>query len=312
MSSAVSAPALARTREQLATGLTRLRGGPRRLGLVPTMGALHEGHLSLVDRSLELCDATAVSIFVNPLQFGAGEDLASYPRDLEGDVRRLGERGVDLVFAPSDAEVMYPAGEPSVRVDPGPMGEGLCGRFRPGHFQGVLTVVAKLFGMIRPDVAMFGRKDLQQSVLVRRMVEDLELGVEIVTTPVIREVDGLAMSSRNAYLSRAERREASGLFQALLAARASFADGEVSAEALIRTFTAVIDRHERLSLQYVELVEPDGLTPADPPTPDTVMAAAVFCGETRLIDNVVLGGAAPSGSVRPSDASVAPGPTEGR
>src|SRR5213595_1339446 len=193
----------------------RVRG--RRIGLVPTMGFLHEGHLRLVDRARERADRVVMSIFVNPLQFGAGEDWATYPRDVERDKQLASERGVDGLFLP-DAKAMYPA-DPLVRVHPGPMADGLEGAARPGHFAGVLTVVAKLFHLVEPDIAVFGRKDFQQAMLVRRMVDDLNFGLEIDIAPTVRELDGLALSSRNAYLHGDERRAALALSRAVRSAR---------------------------------------------------------------------------------------------
>ncbi len=274
---------VARTREALREAL----GGDGRLALVPTMGFLHEGHLSLVDRAREVGDRVAVSIFVNPLQFGPGEDLDAYPRDEARDLALLEGRGCDLAFLPS-VEVMYPEGPPVVTVDPGPLAERLCGAFRPGHFRGVLTVVARLFGLFRPDLAVFGRKDFQQVVLVRRMARDLELGVEIVEGPLVREADGLALSSRNTYLSEEERRQAPALSRALFEARERFRAGERSAGALLAGVRDRVAAEPLLELQYAEAVEPDGLTPVDPVPEGAVLALAAFCGRTRLIDNVSL------------------------
>ncbi len=279
---------VAGTRGALADSLRALRDTGARVGLVPTMGYLHEGHLSLVDRAREAADVVAVSIFVNPLQFGPGEDLESYPRDREGDLALLRERGVDLVFAPS-VEEMYPDGEPRVTVSPGDMARRLCGAHRPGHFRGVLTVVARLFGLVRPDVGVFGRKDFQQGVLIRRMARDLEMGVDVVLGPVVREEDGLAMSSRNTYLSPEERAAAPTLFQALSEARAAFAAGERDPQTLRSAVRGRIEARPLLELQYVEAVDPDTLDPVRRLEADTVLALAAFCGTTRLIDNVELG-----------------------
>jgi pantoate--beta-alanine ligase len=251
------------------------------------MGSLHEGHLSLVDAARARADAVAASVFVNPLQFGPGEDLASYPRDPERDVRMLGARGVDLAFLPT-VEDVYPAGEPRVTVDPGPDAGRLCGAFRPGHFRGVLTVVAKLFGLFRPDVAAFGRKDFQQLVLVQRMATDLELGVEVIGAPIVREPDGLAMSSRNRYLGAEERRAAPALQRGLERARARFRSGERSAAALLDEVRAELAGSPLLRLQYVEVVDPSSLAPVDPVGKGAVVALAAFAGATRLIDNVTL------------------------
>jgi pantoate--beta-alanine ligase len=248
------------------------------------MGYLHEGHLSLMDLARDRCDYLAASIFVNPLQFGAEEDLDRYPRDLDRDLGLLEERGVDLVFHPSVAE-MYPQGEPEVSVDPGHMGEVLCGRYRPGHFRGVLTVVARLFGLFRPQVAAFGQKDYQQAALIGRMVRDLELGVEVLVGPVAREADGLALSSRNLFLASQERADAVGLHRALLAAQDGFAAGESSAAGLIRLLTRELEGYALLRLQYGEIVHPESLEAVSQVDPGSVVAVAAHCGSTRLIDN---------------------------
>lgn len=277
-----------RTRAELARALGRLRDGGARLGLVPTMGFLHEGHLSLVDRARDLAGRVAVSLFVNPLQFGPSEDLASYPRDEARDLGMLQARGADLVFAPP-VEEMYPSGEPRVTVSPGVLERRLCGAFRPGHFRGVLTVVAKLFGLCRPDVAVFGRKDFQQAVLIRRMAEDLDMGVEVETGAIVREPDGLAMSSRNAYLGAEERRDAVGLFEAVTAAQGLWSDGERDAGRLLEEIRRRVGRRSLLALQYAEAVHPRTLDPVDRAEAGTVLAMAAFCGTTRLIDNVELG-----------------------
>ncbi|MEQ8330796.1 MAG: pantoate--beta-alanine ligase [Longimicrobiales bacterium] len=279
---------VATDRAALAQGLSRLREGGRRVALVPTMGFLHEGHLSLVDEGASAADRTVVSIFVNPLQFGPSEDLDSYPRDRVRDLELLRARGADLVFAPEVAD-MYPDGPPLVTVSPGPMERRLCGAFRPGHFRGVLTVVARLFGLILPDVAVFGRKDYQQAVLIRRMVRDLELRVDVRIGPVVREDDGLAMSSRNAYLSADERADAVGIHQALRRAAELHAAGERRAGALVAAVTDSIARRRLLEVQYVEAVHPDTLEAVSEAEPGTVLAVAAFCGTTRLIDNVDLG-----------------------
>jgi pantoate--beta-alanine ligase len=277
---------VARTRRELqeATASLRARGS---LALVPTMGFLHEGHLSLVDRARELADSVVVSVFVNPLQFGPSEDLAAYPRDEVRDLDLLRGRGADLVFIPS-VEEMYPGGDPLVSVSPGPLEHRLCGKHRPGHFRGVLTVVAKLFGLVRPDVAVFGRKDFQQAVLIRAMARDLDLGVRVETGPIIREPDGLAMSSRNSYLTPEERAEAVALHQGLAAAAARFTQGERRADRLLTAVTNEVARHTTLSVQYAELVDPDTLDPVDPAEPGSVLALAAYCGTTRLIDNMEL------------------------
>lgn len=276
-----------RTRESLRSALAEVRAGSKRLALVPTMGYLHEGHLSLVDRARDGADVVALSIFVNPLQFGPGEDLRAYPRDLERDRALAGERGVDLLFAPEEAE-MYPEGTPQVTVDPGPLAERLCGAYRPGHFRGVLTVVARLFGLFQPDVAVFGRKDFQQGVLIARMARDLEMPVEVVVAPTTRAVDGLAMSSRNAYLSEEERGEATRLSRALFRSRDRARSGERDAAELLRGVREDLAGSPHLRMQYAEIVHPETLEPVEVAEEGSVLALAAFCGETRLIDNVVL------------------------
>jgi len=275
------------SRVEVRAEVARLRAGGKSLALVPTMGALHEGHLSLVERASELADRVMVSVFVNPLQFGPGEDLEQYTRDLEGDVALIAEHGVDLAFAPSTSE-MYPDDEPLVAVTPGPMGDLLCGRYRPGHFQGVLTVVARLLGLLTPDVAVFGQKDLQQAVLIRRMARDLEMPVCIDVSPIVREEDGLAMSSRNARLSPGERSEAVGIYLGLQLAGQLFTQGESRAEALISEVRDTMEARTLLRAQYVEIVNPERLEPVDPVVPGSVIMVAAHCGSTRLIDNLIL------------------------
>ena len=278
---------LARTRAELAEVLEAPRGGDARIGLVPTMGYLHEGHLSLVDLARQNADFVAASIFVNPLQFGAGEDLDRYPRDVDRDLALLEARGTDVVFHPS-VEEMYPGGDPLVTVDPGPMGDLLCGAYRPGHFRGVLTVVARLFGILRPRVAVFGQKDYQQGVLIKRMVRDLEMDVDVLQGPVVREPDGLAMSSRNVFLSRSLRSDALGLHQGLLAVQEAFSGGQTSHAALQTRLRTTVSRRPGLQLQYGEIVDPLSLRPVDPVPAGAVVAVAALCGPTRLIDNQIL------------------------
>jgi pantoate--beta-alanine ligase len=263
------------------------RDAGARIALVPTMGALHEAHLSLVDRARSVADYVVLSVYVNPLQFGRGEDLDRYPRDLDRDVRRAEERGVDLVFAPSDAE-MYGLGEPAVYVVPGPLADRLCGAFRPEHFRGVLTVVAKLFGIVQPDVAVFGQKDFQQSVLIRRMVADLDMPVEVVVAPTVREADGLALSSRNAYLDPEDRAKAAAISGALQAAEALARQGERHGSVLLRRVREALAAVPGITVEYVELVDPETLEPRPEGAPGTVLAVAAFVGGVRLIDNVVL------------------------
>src|SRR6058998_3186091 len=261
------------------------RARTRRLGFVPTMGALHEGHLRLVDRARERAERVVMSIFVNPLQFGPSEDLAQYPRDLERDRRLAAERGVDCLFVP-DAGAIYPT-EPLVRVSPGPMADTLEGAARPGHFAGVLTVVAKLFHMVEPDIAVFGRKDFQQAVLVRRMAADLDFGVEIDVAPIVRELDGLALSSRNAYLKGDDRRAALALSRALRAVEQAWRSGEADPQALQRRGMQVL-RAPDVRPEYLALVD-EQMRPVARVDARTVVVIAARVGTTRLIDNVVLG-----------------------
>jgi len=251
------------------------------------MGYLHEGHLSLVDIARDRSDFLAVSIFVNPLQFGPGEDLGLYPRDLDRDLALLEERGADLVFFPS-AEEMYPDGEPEVVVDPGPMGQRLCGKYRPGHFRGVLTVVARLFNLFRPQIAVIGQKDYQQAVLIRRMVRDRKMGVEFALGPIVREEDGLALSSRNVFLSEDQRADAAGLRRSLQAVQGAFEKGIRSGTELRAVLAREVVNHPLLQLQYGEIVHPERLEPLEVVVPGAVVAVAAHCGHTRLIDNHIL------------------------
>jgi pantoate--beta-alanine ligase len=251
------------------------------------MGFLHEGHLSLMDVARAHADIAVASIFVNPLQFGPGEDLATYPRDEKRDLELLRARGAALVFVPP-LEEMYSGGDPVVTVSPGLLGRRLCGAFRPGHFQGVLTVVAKLFGLFRPDVAVFGRKDFQQAALIRRMVTDLEMCVRVETAPIAREADGLAMSSRNAYLSPEERAEAPAIHQGLAEALDRWCTGERRPDRLLGAVRDRIAGQSLMELQYAEAVDPHSLDSVNAAETGTVLAVAAYCGTTRLIDNVEL------------------------
>ncbi|MET0479962.1 MAG: pantoate--beta-alanine ligase [Mycetocola sp.] len=258
-------------------------GNPNpRVVLVPTMGALHEGHLALVDHALTLGDIVVVSIFVNPLQFGPLEDLASYPRTLEVDVARLAERGVTLVFAPTAAE-MYPDGQTSIRLSAGEVGTHLEGQTRPGHFDGMLTVVAKLFHIVGPDAAVFGEKDGQQLFLVKRMARDLNFPVEVHGVPTVRADDGLALSSRNVYLDDAGRRSALALSAALDAAARS---GERGIDALVSAAQSVISGEAGIELDYLAVVDPATFLPvAEGYTGTALVLIAARVGSTRLIDN---------------------------
>ena len=270
---------------ELRTLLAEQRAGGASVALVPTMGALHDGHFALVHRARELADVVVVSIFVNPLQFGPGEDLDRYPRTLESDVAALTELGVEFVFAPTVAE-MYPDGEVGTRVTAGHVGSLYEGASRPGHFDGMLTVVSKLLHIVGPDVALFGQKDAQQVFLVRRMVRDLNLPSAIEVVPTVREADGLALSSRNRYLDPAQRAAALTLSEALRAADAASRDGlaEVLAEG-----AAAFGDHDDVTLDYLVVVDPQSFLPvADDATGEVVVLVAARVGGTRLIDNATI------------------------
>lgn len=271
--------------------LRQARAGlPAPLGLVPTMGFLHDGHLSLVRAARAECASVAASIFVNPTQFGPQEDLAAYPRDLPRDLEMLATAGTDLVWTPAP-EIMYPPGfQTWVNVDE--ITRPLEGSMRPGHFRGVATVVAKLFNAFTPQRAYFGQKDAQQAAVIRQMARDLNFPIEIVICPIQREPDGLAMSSRNTYLNPAERQAATVLSRALRAAQADFASGERQAEALRQRMTEIIQAEPLARLQYVSCADPFSLQELDGPiTSQALLSMAVYIGKTRLIDNTLLGGA---------------------
>ena len=255
------------------------------IGLVPTMGALHAGHARLVERARAECATVVVSIFVNPLQFDRADDLARYPRPLEADLALCERLGVDAVFAPS-AEEIYPE-PPDVRVHVGQTAKYLCGAFRPGHFDGVATVVLKLFDIVQPDVAYFGEKDAQQLAIIRRMVADLNVPVKIAPVATVREADGLALSSRNQHLNAAERALAPALFRALTAAKNAVAAGVSDAEAVKRAATGTVPVDDRLRIEYLELVDPRTFQPVERITGPVVAAGALWVGSTRLIDNVL-------------------------
>ena len=263
------------------------RAAGRRIALVPTMGFLHEGHLRLVDEARRHADRVIMSIFVNPLQFGPAEDLDRYPRDLPRDRALAEARGTDALFVPT-VSVMYPPGS-EIRVVPGETAARWEGAARPGHFEGVLTVVAKLFHLVEPDVACFGRKDIQQATLVCQMVRDLDWRLDIVVVPTVREPDGLALSSRNAYLDADHRTRAVVLSAALRAAHDAFRSGERSAAVLLGTVRRVLATEPAVKPEYVAVVEPVTLAPVETVGADTVVALAVRLGRTRLIDNIILG-----------------------
>ena len=266
------------------------RNLPRPLAFVPTMGALHQGHLALVTRAKEVATSsgtTVASIFVNPTQFGPNEDFEHYPRPFEQDCEKLARLGCDLLFAPS-ADAMYRPNV-SVVVHETSLSRTMCGASRPGHFDGVCTVVTKLFHLVQPDFAVFGQKDFQQLAIVRRLVRDLDFPIEIIGVPTVREADGLAMSSRNAYLSPEERAQAPVLHQVLEAAAAQVRQKTLSAEQLHKWMCAALEEASLAKIDYVAVVDPETLEPKQGLTPPLVLAAAVYFGRTRLIDNTLLG-----------------------
>jgi len=259
----------------------------RTIGFVPTMGALHEGHLSLVRRSREENEKTVVSIFVNPLQFGPSEDFARYPRDIEGDVEKLEAERVDILFMP-EASLMYPVGF-STRVEVGTISETMCGACRPGHFAGVATVVAKLFHIVKPTRAYFGQKDFQQAVVIRRMVKDLNMDVEIVVCPTVREKDGLAMSSRNMYLSGEQRPAAAVLFRSLKGTAESLASGIIQIGEVRHVLRQkILSEPAVSSVDYAGAYDPETLEELAEPKGEILLACAVWIGSTRLIDNILI------------------------
>ena len=263
-----------------------VRRGGKRVGFVATMGALHEGHLSLVRAGRARCDVVVASIFVNPTQFGPNEDLAKYPRTFNRDRELLEKEGVELLFAPS-AEEMYPVGAMTWVTVEG-LSEKLDGRSRPGHFRGVTTVVAKLFHVIEPDAAYFGQKDAAQVAVIRQMVRDLNFPVEIVACPIVRESDGLAMSSRNAYLDTQQRKEALVLHRSLMRVKKMWEGGENSAEKLLAAGREEPARESSVRLDYFEIVDAESLDPVGNVGKGALVAVAAFVGATRLIDNIVL------------------------
>jgi len=263
-----------------------IRSKKQTIALVPTMGYLHEGHVSLMHKARNLADHLIISIFVNPTQFGAGEDLDRYPRDLDRDKKLAAQARVECIFHPTP-EQMYPAGY-ATYVDVEGITAGLCGASRPTHFRGVATVCAKLFNIIEPDVAVFGEKDFQQLAVIKRMVEDLNMNVQIVPHHTVREEDGLAMSSRNTYLSPEERKNATVLYRSLLKARDLYQAGEHDAQAVRAAAIAMVESTPGAQIDYIEIVDPVHLRPLDTIEPGAVMAMAVKFGRTRLIDNLVI------------------------
>jgi pantoate--beta-alanine ligase len=255
------------------------------MGLVPTMGAFHDGHLSLIREARRDCDYVVVSIFVNPHQFGPGEDFRTYPRTLESDLVHCEEMGVDVVFAPSVPEV-YP-GEPLTFVEVGKLGDHLCGVHRKGHFRGVATVVCKLFNIVQPDRAYFGEKDAQQLAIVRRMVHDLNLQVHIVPVSIVRESDGLAMSSRNQHLEPVERERAPVLYRALQMAKEQIEAGETGSQKILGEARRVLEKEPLVAVDYLDLVDPDKMQPVREVTGPVRVCGAIRIGSARLIDNIL-------------------------
>jgi pantoate--beta-alanine ligase len=275
-----------RTIAEMKSACRQMQCTGKTLGFVPTMGALHEGHLSLVRASKARCDTTAVSIFVNPLQFGPSEDLATYPRTLERDSKLLDELGVELLFVPA-LEEMYPAGATTYVLVEG-LSDKLDGASRPGHFRGVATVVAKLFEIIRPDFAFFGQKDAAQVAVLRKMASDLNLDIELVVCPIVRDADGLALSSRNAYLNPEQRQQALVLHRSLMKVKVATEAGERDAARLIEIGKQVVAAAPAARLDYFAIVNPETLDPVADISRGALVAVAAFIGTTRLIDNIVL------------------------
>lgn len=276
----------ARTRRELRSILVAATADGERVGFVPTMGALHEGHLRLVDAVRKSCDVVVMSVYVNPLQFGPNEDFKKYPRDLESDSAMAAERGVDVLFAPADDE-MY-AVQPAVTVTVGEIGSRWEGKTRPGHFDGVATVVAKLFNIVRPDVAAFGQKDLQQVAVVRALIQDLNFPVELLMVPTVRERDGLALSSRNRYLDENQRRDALVLSRALDSIALLFSNGTTSADMLLAAGKRIFSEVSSAQLDYLAIVDSNTFEPAATVSKGNAVIVAAKIGTTRLIDNVIL------------------------
>jgi pantoate--beta-alanine ligase len=277
----MAAPAVAHTRAELVDLRARLNG---EVAVVMTMGALHEGHATLIRAARARGDAVIVTVFLNPLQFAPGEDLARYPRTLPADLELCEREGVDLVFAPTP-DVVYPGGDPRVRIAAGPLGDRLEGEHRPGHFDGVLTVVGKLLHLTRPDIALFGEKDAQQLALIRQMVEDLDFPVEIVGMPTVREDGGLALSSRNTYLTDRDREAALSLNRALAAGTATATEGP---DAVLAAARRVLDGESGVQVDYLELVDESDWQPVRSGTSTARLLVAARVGSTRLIDNVTV------------------------
>lgn len=263
-----------------------LRDEGKKIAFVPTMGCLHEGHLSLMKKGREVGDVLVVSIFVNPIQFGQGEDFEKYPRDIEKDRELCEAEGADILFVPKTEE-MYPD-EYQTAVEVLWVTKNLCGKFRPGHFRGVATVVTKLFNIVRPQYAIFGEKDYQQLVAIRRLVKDLDLDVDVLGMPIVRESDGLAMSSRNAYLSKEERKAALSIYRALQSAKGLYDNGERTNRVLLKEVKRIIELEPMIKPEYAKVVDAQTMEDIDSAGKEALLAIAARVGDTRLIDNVIL------------------------
>lgn len=272
--------------EEMKAVIRELKSKGKTIGFVPTMGYLHEGHLSLVRRSIQTTDSTVVSVFVNPAQFGPSEDFKEYPRDIDRDTRILRREGVDYVFFP-DQDEMYPPGYKTY-VEVHDLQRKLCGRSRPTHFRGVCTVVLKLFNVVSPDVAFFGQKDAQQAFILKKMVKDLNLEVKIEVSPIVRDKDGLALSSRNEYLNSEERKAALVLHKSLQEVKKMIKEGERTSSVIIKKIEEIIGREPLARVDYVEIADSQELNPVEKIEKEALIALAVFVGKTRLIDNMII------------------------
>jgi len=277
---------VAKTIESVRNLVKAARSKGKIIGFVPTMGALHIGHISLIEAAAKKCDFVVVSIFVNPTQFGPGEDFEKYPRPLKADLEICRKAGVDVVFAPSPQQ-MYP-GENLTWVNVEKLTERLCGRFRPGHFGGVTTVCAKLFNIVAPDIAFFGQKDAQQAIVIKRMVTDLNMPLEIVVCPTVRQADGLAVSSRNQYLTRQQKKNAPLIYKSLQKCQKLIEDGVADSKTIINQMRKILQQAPSIKIEYISIVDADTLQELKKITGKVLTAVAVKIGSTRLIDNIVV------------------------
>jgi pantoate--beta-alanine ligase len=277
---------VAKTIESVRNLVKAARSKGKIIGLVPTMGALHIGHISLIEAAVKKCDFIVVSIFVNPTQFGPGEDFEKYPRPLKADLEICRKAGVDVVFAPSPQQ-MYP-GENLTWVNVEKLTEQLCGQFRPGHFSGVTTVCAKLFNIVAPDIAFFGQKDAQQAIVIKQMVADLNMPLEIVVCPTVRQADGFAVSSRNQYLTRQQKKNAPLIYKSLQKCQKLIADGVADSKTIINQMRKILQQAPSIKIEYISIVDADTLQELKKITGKVLTAVAVKIGSTRLIDNIVV------------------------